>query len=159
MKRNSLIFSVLLTAFLFSCEERNTSNDPVLENKDSAVQSMTVAEQNNKETGPMKVKDSITDGVHVERYDNGVIYMRGDIAGGVRHGEWITFFRDGTLWSKGTYVNGYREGYGISYFPGGKKSSEGYYLKNKMVGVWKFWDEQGNLISKNYGGDTTQVMK
>ena len=104
---------------------------------------------------PHKTKDSVYDGESIERYDNGVIYMRGDVRSGLRHGEWLTFYRDGNVWSKGTYINGYREGYGVSYHPNGNKSSEGYYKHDRPVGPWKYWSEDGTLTEHDFKGDTT----
>ena len=100
---------------------------------------------------PHAVKDSIYDGEHIERYDNGVIYMRGEVKGGLRHGEWLSFYKDGKEWSRGTYDNGFREGYGVSYYANGEKSSEGYYQHDKMIGKWTFWDEYGNSKTKDFG--------
>ncbi|HTL83416.1 MAG TPA: hypothetical protein VL651_16990 [Bacteroidia bacterium] len=100
---------------------------------------------------PHAVKDSIYDGEHVERYDNGVVYMKGEVKGGLRHGEWMTFYKDGKLWSQGTYKDGFREGYGVSYYANGNKSSEGYYQHDKMIGKWTFWDEYGNATTKDFG--------
>ena len=60
--------------------------------------------------------DSVFNGAYVDRYDNGVIYMKGDVSGGLRVGEWITFYKSGKEWSKGIYKAGLREGYGVSYF-------------------------------------------
>jgi antitoxin component YwqK of YwqJK toxin-antitoxin module len=101
---------------------------------------------------PHAVKDSIFNGEHIEKYKNGVIYMRGDIQGGLRAGEWLTFYPSGKPWSKGTYSNGLRQGYGVSYFENGNKSSEGYYKDDQMIGKWKFWDEYGNMKENDFGG-------
>ena len=101
---------------------------------------------------PHAVKDSIYNGEHIERYSNGVIYMRGDVEGGLRAGQWLTFYQDGKPWSQGIYKDGLRQGYGISWHQNGQKSSEGYYKDDKPVGKWKFWDEHGNMVEKDFGG-------
>ena len=70
--------------------------------------------------------------------------------GGLRVGEWLSFYRSGKLWSKGNYENGLRVGYAVTYFENEKKSSEGYYKGDRMVGKWKFWDEFGNMVEKEW---------
>lgn len=101
---------------------------------------------------PHAVQDTIFNGEHIERYDNGVIYMKGQVSGGLRAGEWITFYRSGKEWSHGIYKAGFREGHGVSYWENGQKSSEGDYKKDKMIGKWKFWDEEGRMVEKDFGG-------
>jgi antitoxin component YwqK of YwqJK toxin-antitoxin module len=151
MARNWTFAFVALTFFLFSCEERiQEANDTITKDTAANKQGITVADQHNSD--PVKVDDSIMDGEHVERYDNGVIFIRGDVKGGLRHGEWLTFYKDGKIWSKGSYLLGYREGYGIAFHPNGKKSQEGYYTKNKMVGRWVFWNELGDSAVKVFAG-------
>jgi hypothetical protein len=148
---------VLAAFLLFACNERQAESQKAVEAKDTATRGMTVSSP--LDTAPRRVNDSIYDGEHIDRYENGVIYMRGQVRGGLRHGEWLSFYRNGTLWSRGHYFNGYREGYGVSYHPNGKKSSEGYYSKNRMVGKWNFWGEDGSLVAKDFGGDTTKVVR
>lgn len=101
---------------------------------------------------PHAVKDTCYDCTHIERWDNGVIYIRGEVEGGLRVGEWMTFYKSGKPWSQGTYVKGLRQGYGVAWYENGQKSQEGYYKDDKMVGVWKFWDPYGNMKEKNFGG-------
>jgi antitoxin component YwqK of YwqJK toxin-antitoxin module len=100
---------------------------------------------------PHEVKDSIKNGEHIERYPNGVIYMKGEVKNGLREGVWLSFYKDGKLWSEGVYKDGYREGHGVSYFANGKKSSEGDYSHDRMVGHWVFWNEYGDSTLKDYG--------
>lgn len=150
--------STFASILFFSC-----TNTPAGSNSDSVTDTakskhgITVSDQNDH--APHQVKDSIYNGHHVERYDNGVIYISGDVQAGLRHGTWLTFYKDGKQWSQGDYLNGYREGYGVSWYPNGQKSSEGYYKKDRMVGKWKFWNEEGTLAEKNFGGDTTNLLK
>lgn len=96
------------------------------------------------------VVDSVFNGAFIDRYDNGVIYMKGDVSGGLRVGEWITFYKSGKEWSKGFYKAGMREGYGVSLWENGQKSSEGYYKNDRMTGKWKFWDAEGRMVEKDF---------
>ena len=135
-----------VAAFLFSCgTPKNEKSDA----DSSGKKGLTVSDVH--APLPHTVEDTIFNGVHIERYDNGVIYMRGEVAGGLRAGEWVTFYRSGKEWSRGIYKAGFREGYGVSYYESGQKSTEGYYKHDRMTGKWKFWDEEGNLVEKDFG--------
>ena len=81
-----------------------------------------------------------------------VKYMRGEAEGGLRAGQWLSFYKSGKPWSQGTYKAGLRQGYGISWYESGQKSSEGNYKDDLPVGKWKYWDESGNLVQKDFGG-------
>jgi antitoxin component YwqK of YwqJK toxin-antitoxin module len=155
MHRKLIFPAIFFMAFLVACTEE-TSGDGSTKDSPAAKadsqkpkQGMTVNEP--VSPVPKQVSDSIYNGEYIERYDNGVIRKRGDIAGGVAHGEWMSFYPDGKIWSKGTYKGGLRQGYGVSYHENGTKSSEGYYKDGNFVGVWKFWDEYGNMSERDYG--------
>lgn len=152
------IFSIaVLFGMLFtSCSNSTPPAVTTTTNTDSvtktgvATHSLTV--DNPLDRVPHAVKDSIYSGEHIERYDNGVIYMRGDVEGGLRAGQWLSFYPDGKPYSQGVYKDGLRQGYGVSWFQNGHKSSEGYYKDDKPVGKWKYWDEYGNMVEKDFGG-------
>jgi antitoxin component YwqK of YwqJK toxin-antitoxin module len=142
--------------FLFSCSNSSTTSVSDSNRNDSgkvpvaSAHTMTVDTSLGNST--IKQTDSVFNGEKIERYDNGVIFKRGVVAGGLRTGEWLSFFKDGKPWSKGTYVNGLRDGYGVSWFEDGKKSSEGYYKNGKPVGKWTYWDEYGTVKEVDLGG-------
>ena len=147
--RKLFLLPISFSFFLFSCGNpttNSTTNDSITNVKHG------ISVTNPVDKTPHAVKDSIYNGEHIEKYANGVIFMRGDGLGGLRAGEWITFYPSGKMWSKGTYTAGLRQGYGISYFENGKKSSEGYYKDDQMIGKWKFWDEYGNMKENDFGG-------
>ena len=147
-----LFFLPLLSAtLLFSCgNPAKDGKTGTADYKGAADKGITVS--NPLDNAPRAVKDSVFNGPDIVRYDNGVVYMRGEAEAGLRSGEWITFYRSGKMWSKGTYKVGYRQGYGISWWENGQKSSEGYYKDNQMIGKWTFWDEKGNSVVKDFGG-------
>jgi hypothetical protein len=91
------------------------------------------------------------EGIANQYYTGGQLYIHGRVKNGERDGEWLSFYENGMLWSRGTYVNGKRQGYAVTFYSSGKKSSEGYYKDDKMTGVWKFWDENGTLVEKDFG--------
>ncbi|CAN5735310.1 hypothetical protein BH11BAC7_BH11BAC7_25490 [soil metagenome] len=148
-----LIFSTAFASlfFIFSCGNETAADTKKIDTANGNKKGMTVSDP--LEHVAHAVQDTILNGEHIERYENGVIYMRGEVAGGVRSGEWITFYRDGKEWSRGIYKAGFREGYGVSYWQNGQKSTEGYYKGDKMVGDWKFWNEEGRLVEKDFGGE------
>ena len=147
--RKLFLLPVLFCSFLFSCgnpSEKKEGGDSIVDS------SHGISISNPLDKTPHRDKDSLYTGTRISKYDNGVIFMRGDVMGGLRVGEWISFYKTGAMWSKGTYVNGFRDGYGVSFFENGKKSSEGYYKNDAMVGKWKFWDEYGNMKENDFGG-------
>jgi hypothetical protein len=143
-----VLLSVFISALIFSCNDSTVAGktDSANGNKKGLSVSDPLAPQ------PHKVNDTIFNGDYIDRYENGVIYMKGEVSGGVRVGEWITFYRSGKEWSRGIYVNGLRQGHGVSYYESGQKSSEGEYKDDKMIGKWQFWDENGNVVEKDFGG-------
>jgi antitoxin component YwqK of YwqJK toxin-antitoxin module len=145
--RKIFFLSIFSAALFFACgsPDDETKNDTA-----GSKKGMTVSDPLGHE--PHAVKDSIFNGEHIERYDNGVIFMRGDVSGGLRHGEWITFYQSGKEWSRGFYEAGLRQGHGVSYWENGQKSSEGEYKDDRMIGKWKFWDAQGKMVEKDFGG-------
>ena len=152
----NIFFAAIPALILFSCGEpaQKQSKDTAY-----AVDSSKPSPKQNISVGtptapvPKNVSDSIFNGTYIERYPNGVIFKRGDIAGGEANGEWLTFYNDGKPWSQGIYKNGLRQGHAVSWWQNGQKSSEGDYKDGKMIGVWKWWDEQGNVAQKDYGGE------
>ncbi|MBI3510487.1 MAG: hypothetical protein HY064_07465 [Bacteroidetes bacterium] len=137
----------VVTFFIFSCSDDQSKTKSDSTSQDSA-HGLTVS----VDTGhaPHKVKGDVKDGDYEERYDNGVIYMKGEVKNGLREGTWMSFFRDGKIYSQGTYKDGLREGFGVSFYANGDTSSVGYYKKDKQVGKWKFWDEYGQNKVVNF---------
>ena len=141
------LLPLLFLLTLFSCnssEFKNKTADSLVNPKRGITVNTPLEKTRNTK------KDSIYTGTRIDKYDNGVIYIRGDVMGGLRVGEWLSFYRSGKLWSKGNYENGLRVGYAVTYFENEKKSSKGYYKGDRMVGKWKFWDEFGNMVEKEW---------
>jgi len=84
-----------------------------------------------------------------EYYKDGKVLKEGPLNSDVkRNGLWKSYYRDGILWSEGDFVNGIREGKTATYFANGQKYYEGQYSKAKKSGIWKFWNEQGDLVNE-----------
>ena len=69
-------------------------------------------------------------------------------ANGNRDGLWISYYENGTKWSESYYDDGSREGHSLSFFPSGQTRYIGEYKNDKKIGVWKFYDEDGELFKE-----------
>ena len=67
---------------------------------------------------------------------------------GNRHGAWESFFEHGQKNSATYFVHGKKDGHSIVYYPNGATYYMGEYKNDQKIGVWKQFDEQGNLISQ-----------
>lgn len=124
---------------LVACTTVNNNEEKKSGQKDPNIQTVPYG-TNSEATAP------IQSGIFEERYDNGIIKVRGNYAGGKRHGSWVSFFNTGKTWSEGLYVNGVREGMATVWYENGQKYYEGKYAKGKETGIWKFWKEDGTLM-------------
>ena len=79
-------------------------------------------------------------------HENGVLQLEGKIVDNQREGMFKGYYPSGKLMSTGEFVNGLREGKGIVYHENGRVSIDGQYKGDEMVGIWKFYDEEGNVI-------------
>jgi len=57
------------------------------------------------------------------------------------------FFNSEIVAGETEYINGYQEGVDREYYESGKIKNEFNSKNNKLHGVCKKWDEEGNLIS------------
>lgn len=113
----------------------------------SACANETVKEE--KKAKPEKPK--IINGLFLEKYENGVKQMEGNMKDAKRTGPWKAWYPDGTIWSEGEYKDGKREGKSKVYYENGRVRYEGYYINDKQIGIWKYYDETGKQIEeKNF---------
>lgn len=81
-----------------------------------------------------------------EYYEDGNLLKEGRLGDSEkRDGHWKSYYRDGVVWSEGDYIDGVRNGKTVTYYANGNKYYEGQFAKAKKVGVWKFWNEDGEL--------------
>lgn len=85
------------------------------------------------------------------RYDNGELESISQVKDGYSNGIWINYDPDGRKESQGTLVNNKTIGPAKLFYENGSVKAEGNYvhLRNK-VGWWKFYDREGNVVSKRY---------
>jgi hypothetical protein len=70
------------------------------------------------------------------------------------HGPVWRWHRNGTLESKENYIYGNADGDTPSWYENGKQSSHGLFKNGSKVGLWKYWDEKGQLSTDvTYSGD------
>lgn len=69
-----------------------------------------------------------------------------------RHGKWVYYSEDGRELSMTMYDHGKKHGHSIVKYPNGTINYYGEYRDDKMVGEWKTFDQNGNLIeTKDFG--------
>ena len=71
---------------------------------------------------------------------------------GQRHGKWSFYDEKGTEISTTFYDHGKKHGHCIVKYPSGAIHYYGEYHYDKMIGIWKTYDESGKLqTEKDYG--------
>ncbi len=142
----SKVFLVLMiTVFFTACENSNSGNDVVETNVISSFENGSPKVERDYKL----VNNNLISIYEREYYEDGNLLKEGSLnEDKKRNGLWKSYYRDGVLWSQGDFVNGIREGITITYFASGKKYYEGYYTKGKKSGMWKFWNEQEELVKE-----------
>lgn len=89
----------------------------------------------------------VKDGVYTEYYPGKKeVKIRGyKNAQDKREGKWVYYSKNGEELSITYFKNGLREGHTIVKRPNGSLNYVGEYREDKMIGIWKFYDEKGNV--------------
>lgn len=76
--------------------------------------------------------------------------VSGNYRGGERHGEWKSYWNTTSkkLSFQGSYVNGLPNGKHLYFWDNGKLREEARYTMGRRTGVWKKYDEEGELEVK-----------
>lgn len=83
------------------------------------------------------------------KYDNGQMQSIQQFEGGVGNGIWINYDPEGNKECQGTYVNNRVEGPVTFYYEDGSVKSTGQYRDWKRpIGLWTYYDRNGNVVSK-----------
>jgi antitoxin component YwqK of YwqJK toxin-antitoxin module len=131
MNPTKYIFVALL--FLFSCGQ----------------------ETDKKEISPKEDSNLVVieNGVYTEYYPGKEkVRIQGDQnEKGEREGRWTFFSEKGTELGYTFYQKGKKHGFSYTSYPNGLPYYYGEYWNDKMVGIWKVYDEKGKLIEKDYG--------
>lgn len=91
-------------------------------------------------------------GVLYGKYNNGNYLTLQEYKNGIGNGKWVNYYKDGTIMEIGNYHNNRVEGSIKQYHENGKLKAEGTYKHwKKKVGIWIYYDTNGNTIRKiNY---------
>ena len=116
---------------LFACSSEDT------EKKEKAVENLIV----------------IQDGMYTEYYPGKKrIKIQGEQnEKGERNGRWTFFNEKGKEMSYTFFKDGKKHGFSYNSYPNGTPFYYGEYWNDQLVGVWKTYDQDGQLIEKDYG--------
>lgn len=134
MKNWMYIFALIAVGFI-SCESEEKTEEPkTITNLDSEEDLIEQMPNMYREYFPGKKQVKITGPLDNE---------------GKRHGTWESFFENGQKNSATYYVHGVREGHSIVYYPNGAIFYYGEYKNDEKVGLWKTFNENGELASED----------
>ena len=107
----------------------------------------------------------------IKKYKNGQVKSIENFKNGKLNGEFKEFFEDGNLSQIATFKNGdmknikvfyengklkfeqnlkNRKGKYRGYYPNGKLEVEGEVFQGDEIGLWKYYNEEGNLLKTEY---------
>jgi len=134
MMKNLNILAVLLVFGIFSCaevEEEKESTQTEIKSEENLIERMPGMY---REYYPGKKQLKITGPLDPENK---------------RNGTWESFYENGQKNSATYFVNGIKNGHSIVYYPNGNVHYVGEYRKDEKAGLWKIYNEKGELISED----------
>lgn len=150
MIKRTIAALAFAAAVLGSCTDKPAGNGADSASGDKSKTGITAPDTAGHLQGSSH--SGIYNGDSIERYDNGVIKIKGTMGGGKRQGQWVAFFPNGSVQSECQYFNDTAHGRSTVYHEDGSKYWDGFYNMGRQVGKWKYWDAQGHVVEKNYGG-------
>lgn len=103
--------------------------------------------------GDVRVTKSIREnslwGGYYEHYNNGNLKIRTNFVQNIENGLRKEFKKDGTLRHKGQIFGGKKQGEWISYTVFGEEKR--FYEEGKPVGIWNVFSKEGALSQEDYG--------
>ena len=95
------------------------------------------------------LKNGISDGLITAWYENGNKRTEGTLKNGISDGLVTFWYKSGNKESESIYMDGKMHGLSVGWYENGKKKSELSWKEGKPVeGSQKFWNTNGELISK-----------
>ena len=79
--------------------------------------------------------------------DNGKMILEEDNKDGKVHGASKVYYENGVLMMERQFVDGLMEGHAKIYYPSSALKEEGDYLHGEKTGIWKAYNEDGDVIS------------
>lgn len=80
-------------------------------------------------------------------WPNGNVRIMGRYVEGKRDGTWVSYFETGIKNSENEYRLGEKHGKSAVWYESGELYYIGYYENNEKKGIWKFYDENGTLVT------------
>lgn len=81
-------------------------------------------------------------------YSNGTLRSMGDLVEGYRDGVWTFYHMNGQKQTEATFIKGREEGQYTVYYENGVPLYIGHYRNGDRIGIWEFYDDEGNLVQK-----------
>ena len=95
-----------------------------------------------------KFQNGSAEGLWTTYFEDGRPRWQGYKKDGENHGPFIMWYENGRKRLEGSYDKGKKHGKSIAWHPNGVKWQIKDYSFGNPTGIWKKWDEQGNLISE-----------
>ena len=142
-----ILFTFLVCLFSTdACGQEKQISSP--DNSKMYAMSETEIKYTNGQKYYLKGSDKPYTGFLYAKYDNGKIISVQQLVDGVGNGIWINYDPEGNKECKGTYVKNRVEGPVTFYYEDGSIKSVGQYLEWKRpIGLWKYYDRKGNIVS------------
>lgn len=81
-------------------------------------------------------------------YQSGKVFIEGKLVNDKRDGLWLSYYENGTIWSLGNYSNGLRDGKSEVYYDNGRLRFVKNYKNDIPVGIWTFYDKNGDQVGE-----------
>lgn len=148
-----------LLPFLLSAQQAKSMDD--VENR----LSLSMGEVNGKSSEGVyryyaKGSDKPFTGVLFSKYPNGEFNSWQEYVDGVGQGLWINYYENGQYKEIGHYEQNRVEGPIQKFHPNGKLKAVGVYKDWRIrIGIWRYFNESGRLISEEDYGQKGSLME
>jgi antitoxin component YwqK of YwqJK toxin-antitoxin module len=140
---NYLIYSLFFfSVFLYSSCNSNQNDISTNTNRDSTKINLTGKEN---QIGVFNPPDSNYTGDYFEKYNTGIVKVRGFYRFGKKSGKWMYFYPNGILWSEAFFKDDKMNGESRVYHPNGELFYSGFYKMDVADSTWNFYDSTGIL--------------
>lgn len=156
-KMNKLILLSLIVA-LSACHSNEQNEMTVTPKATADSAKKEVQSEIDRIVNELAPPDSSYTGDFYQKYDNGVVKVKGYFRFGKRHGQWFYFYPNGQIWSEAFYDNGLNNGFSKVHYESGKVYYEGGYKMNKPIGNWNFYDTTGTLVLQRSYDSTGKLL-
>jgi antitoxin component YwqK of YwqJK toxin-antitoxin module len=137
ISKSTLVFFILGIILFYSCQ--SNQKDLVNNNLDSSLY------KKENQVGVFTPPDSNYTGDYFEKYNSGIVKVRGFYRFGKKSGKWMYFYPNGKLWSEAFFNEDKMNGESRVYHPNGELYYSGFYKMDIADSVWNFYDSTGVL--------------